>query len=89
MKLKDGFVLKNIIDEWIVMPTGSNVKMFESAIVLNDAAAFMWKQLEKPTSRADLLEAVLDEYDIDRQTAANDIDVLIDKLRGLDILQEN
>jgi len=89
MKLREGFILKNIVDEWIVMPTGSNMKNFEGAIVLNDVSAFIWKQLEKPISRDDLLQVVLDEYDINEQTAAADLDVLLEKLEGLGILQKN
>ena len=88
MKLKEGFILKNVIDEWVVMPTGGNIKNFEGAIVLNDAAAFIWKQLENPISREDLLQGITDEYDIDSETAAADLEKFLDKLRSLEILQE-
>ncbi len=88
MKLKDGFVLKSIIDEWIVMPTGSNVKKFSSAIVLNDVSAFMWKQLAKSVSYDELLQSVLDEYDIDKESAAGDLDNVLEQLRNMDILAD-
>lgn len=88
MKLKEGFILKNIVDEWIVMPTGSNIKNFEGAIVLNDVSAFIWQQLENPISREDILQAVLEEYDIDEQTAAADLDGFLEILEGLGILQK-
>ena len=88
MRLKEGFILKNIVGEWIIMPTGNNIKKFEGAIVLNDIAAFIWNKLEKPISRDDLLQAVLDEYDIDEQTAADDLDKVIIKLNSLEILQQ-
>lgn len=89
MKIREGFVLKNVMDEWIVLPTGSNIRNFEGAIVLNDIAAFIWQQLEKPVSKEDLLQSVLDEYDTDEQTAAADLDTILDQLRGLEILQES
>jgi len=87
MKLKEGFVLKNILDEWIAMPTGANIRDFEGAIVLNEVSAHIWRQLEKPVSRDDLLKSVLDEYDVDEQTAAADLDELLARLKSLDILQ--
>jgi serine protease inhibitor len=86
MYLKEGFILKNIVDEWIIMPKGNNIKNFEGAIVINEIAAFIWQKLEKPISREDLLQAVLDEYDIDEQTASSDLNELLDKLNGLEIL---
>ncbi len=89
MKVKNGFILKNIADEWVVMPTCIYIKKFEGAIILNDIAAFIWKQLEKHKTREELIEAVLGEYDIDEETAAADIDEIIDNLRGMNILIEN
>ena len=88
MRIKEGFILRNIIDEWIVMPSGTNIKQFEAAIVLNELAAFIWKKLEKPISRDDLLTAILDVYDIDAKTAATDMDALLAKLRTKDLLVE-
>lgn len=88
MRIKEGFILKNIVGEWIIMPTGSNIRNFEGAIVLNDISVFIWNQLEKPISRNDLLNAILDEYEIDEQTAATDMDELLNKLRNIEILTE-
>lgn len=88
MKLKEGFVLRNIVDEWIVMPTGTSIKNFEGAIVLNDVSAFIWGKLEDPISRDDLLAAVTGEYDIDEQTAADDLDELLKELEKLELLQK-
>lgn len=89
MKIKEGFILKNVMDEWVVMPAGSNIKNFEGAIVLNEVAAFVWRQLEVSVSREDLLCAVLQEYDTDEKTAGADLDVILGQIRELGILQES
>lgn len=86
MKIKEGFILRNIVDEWIVMPTGSNIKDFEGAIVLNEVSAFIWKKLESAISREDLLKAITDEYDIDEQAAANDLDEFLGRLEEMSFL---
>lgn len=88
MKLKEGFILRNVVGEWVVMPTGSNVMDFEGAIVLNDVSAFIWEQMGDTISRDDLLQLLLDEYEIDRQTAAADLDEFLEKLKSRGILQE-
>lgn len=89
MKIAEGFVLRNILDEWIVMPTGTNIKKFEGAVVLNEVSAFIWKKLENPTSRDDLLNAVLEEFDIGEEDAARDLDEFLVQLEAQSFLIKN
>lgn len=88
MRIKEGFILRNIVDEWIVMPKGTNIKNFEGAIVLNDVSAFIWQQLEKSISREDLLKSILDEFDVSEEVAEADFDEFLTRLRKIDILVE-
>jgi len=88
MKIKEGFILRNIVDEWIVMPKGTNIKTFEGAVVLNEVSAHIWRQLEKPLSYPDLLQSVLDEFDVSEEAARTDLDVFLNRLRENDLLTE-
>ena len=88
MKIKEGFVLRNVVDEFIVMPTGDNIAKFEGAVVLNEVSAFIFRQLENPVSREDLLAAMLNEYDVDEATAAADLDALLEKLADMGVLEK-
>ena len=88
MKIKEGFVLRNVVDEFIVMPTGDNIAKFEGAVVLNEVSAFIFKQLENPVSREDLLAAMLNEYDVDEATAAADLDALLEKFAEMGVLEK-
>ena len=88
MKIKEGFVLRNVVDEFIVMPTGDNIAKFEGAVVLNEVSAFIFKQLENPVSREDLLTAMLNEYDVDEATAAADLDALLEKFAEMGVLKK-
>lgn len=88
MQIKDGFILRNIVDEWIVMPKGTNIKDFEGAIVLNEVSAHIWRQLERPISLPDLLQTILDEFDVTEEAARSDLDDFLSKLREYDMLLE-
>ena len=88
MKIKEGFVLRNVVDEYIVMPTGDNIAKFDGAVVLNEVSAFIFKQMENPVSRDDLLAAMLNEYDVDEATAAADLDALLEKLADMGVLEK-
>ena len=86
MKIAEGFILRNVVDEWIVMPQGTNIKNFEGAIVLNEVSAFIWKQLENSISREDLLKAILDEFEVNEQEAAADLDEFLGELEERNFL---
>lgn len=86
MKIKNGFVLRNVVDEFIVMPTGNNIAKFDGAVVLNEVSAFVFKQLQNAVSREDLLEAMLAEYDVARETAEKDLDALLESFVQMGLL---
>lgn len=87
MKIKENFVLRNIADEYIVMPTGSNIAVFDGAVALNEVSAFIFEKLCSPTSKEDLVKAVLNEYDVDEETAAEDVDNLISRFEEMGIIE--
>lgn len=80
MKIKEGFELKEIADNYVVIPTERNVVDFSSMIMLNEVSAFLWLQLLEDKNEQDLLKAVLNEYDVDKETAAGDIKIFIKEL---------
>lgn len=88
MQIKQGFVLRTVAGEHMVMPTGENIGKFGGAVVLSDVAAFIFEQLRQPISREDLLDLVLGEYDVDAASAGADLDELIEQFRSIGILEE-
>ena len=89
MKAKPGFVVRNIADEFLLMPKGDNIGKFNGAILLNEVSAFVWEKLQNPISKEDLLKAVLAEYEIDRDVAAKDLVNLLETLRGYDVIVDD
>ncbi len=88
MKIKEGFTLRSVADEHMVIPTGENISKFGGAVVLSDVAAFVFEQLKQPISQEDLLALVLAEFDVDEATAATDLDALLAQFRELELLEE-
>lgn len=81
MKIKDGFILREVAGSFIVVAVGEAVKTFHGIVNLNETGAFLWKILEKGATREDLIKALLAEYDVDEKTAASDVDAFTEKLR--------
>ena len=89
MKAKSGFVLREVVGEYILMPVGENIGHFNGTIVMNDVAALVWEKLQNPVSRDDLLAAILDKYSIWEDVAAADLDKLLEKLKSYGVIEED
>lgn len=74
MRIKEEFVLQELIDEYIVVPVGDESDRLHGIIRLNDTGAFLWKLLSQNDKTEDaLVDALVDEYLIDIDTAKKDV----------------
>lgn len=80
MKLKEGFVLRKIGGESVVIPIGNNIADFNGIIRLNESAAFLWGLLKNETTKDDLVKDLIREYKIDEVLAINDVEKFISTL---------
>lgn len=87
MKIKDGFILRQVAGNYIVVAVGAMVKQFNGIINLNDTGAFLWKLLEKGSSEEEMKEALLEEYDVEENVAEKDIKAFIEKIREAGLLK--
>lgn len=73
MKIKKGFVLRNMCGENIVTAEGMENINFNKLISLNGTAAFLWKNLEgKEFTEQEMAQLLVDEYGIDKELALKD-----------------
>lgn len=86
MRVKDNYELRNVLDEYIVLPKGSEMKDFEGAIVLSPEAAFVWEQLMKDVTKEEVQSALLAEFDVSPEQAEADIDALLKNLAAYGVL---
>lgn len=88
MKIRQDFVLRKIANEYVLIPTGSAALEFGSLISTNEVGYFIWEQLRAEQTLESLTEAVEKEYDVDSQTARNDIEAFIECLKQHQLLVE-
>ena len=79
MKLKEGFLMRQVAGQVVVLPTGGAMDL-DMMITLNDTGAFLWKKLQENTDEAALVAAVLAEYDVDEATAKQAVANFVAKL---------
>ena len=80
MKIKEGFVLRQVADNWVVLPVGQASVNFNGMISLNESGVLLWRALEQGSDRIALAEALLAEYDVEREEALADVDEFITAL---------
>lgn len=73
MKIKEGFNLRCVGGENIIVAQGIRNVDFSKIISLNETAAYLWKAVEERDFTVETLAGLIfDRYDIDRETAFRD-----------------
>lgn len=88
MKIKNGFVLSKIGNDTVAVATGELSREFSSVIMLNDTSVFLWKLLERDTTREKMIAEVLRAYDAAESEVEEDVDDFIALLREAGVIEE-
>ena len=88
MRIKDGFIIRNIMDDWVVIPRGKNALHFNATLVTNEVGAVLWNVLRNDSTQLQLVEAILSEYDVERSVAERDVALFIQQLSECGVLEE-
>ena len=80
MRIKEGFILRTICGQHVISGEGTANVNFSQLISLNESAAYLFRNVVgkdfTPETMADLL---MQEYEVDQETALNDARALCDK----------
>ena len=87
MKVKDGFVIREIGGKSVAVPTGATSREFHGMITLNGVGRFLFEAMQEETDVQTLVEKLTAEYDVDADTARSAVVAFADKLRSEGILQ--
>jgi hypothetical protein len=88
MKIKNNYMLKEVAGQNIAVPVGDESIDFNAMISLNDTGAFLWHKLEEDVTEQQLVEALLEEYEVSKETAENDVSAFVIKMREAKLLDE-
>lgn len=76
------YISTTIDDEEVLLELDS-----EEYFGLNAVGADLWNQLAQPKSITDLKQYLITEYDVDAETAQNDVVSLIEDLNDADLIE--
>ena len=88
MKIKNGFVVREIAGQYVVVALGQASKIFNGIIKLNESGKFIWDMLAKGAEKEEIIDALLGEYEgVDAALVGADVDKFINELKGANILE--
>lgn len=89
MKVEKEFVLREIAGDYIIIPTGKTVLDFNGLITVNEVGASLWNMLQEEVSLDDLVNGILNEYDVEEEIAREDIQEFLTSLETGGILKKD
>lgn len=88
MKVKPGFVLREVADTFVVMPVGDAVVKFNGMLALNETGVVLWRKLEQGATVSELAQALTNLYGITEQKALADVTAFLEALSPVDCLED-
>lgn len=86
MIIKKELIKREIAGDTILVPVGSAVYDSNGLFVLNELASFIWDLLPTAENKDDILKAVLEEYEVEKEVAEKDIEEFLSKLQKMEII---
>ena len=83
MKIKNGFVIREVGGDFVVVPVGERSKHFHGMINMNATGAFLWKFFTEEHTMQEAVDALCQEYAVAREIAETDVE------RFVNILERN
>jgi hypothetical protein len=80
MKIKEGFALKKIAGNWVVLPLAEKTLDFTGMLTLNDSGQMLWQLLVNGCTRTELAESLVNEYEVTYDEALADVDEYLQML---------
>ena len=86
MKIKKEFILREIVGDIVLVPINKSTSKFDGLITMNEIGKFIWENIESAKDEEELLQRILDEYEVERDVAKADLDEFLGKLEAVDII---
>lgn len=88
MKIVSGFVRRTVGDSHMVVPVGMRTRDVPGVIALTESGALLWERLEQGATEDELVQALLAEYEVERDQAETDVRSFVAELRDKGVLEE-
>ena len=89
MRVKDDFILRQIAGESLLIPVGEAALSVNGLIALSESGCLLYERLKTDCTRQDLINLLLQEYEVTEEIAGADVDAFLEQMRALKMLDES
>lgn len=89
MKIKKDYILREVAGEYLLIPVGEAALKMNGLISLSESAYLLYEQLQQDCQKKDLVQRMLQEYDVTESQASADIEMFLEQMRSIDMLEED
>ncbi len=87
MKLKYDFMVREIVDDYVLIPMGDSALEFSGFLTTNAVGATIMEELKNDITEENLLLKILEEFDVDETTAKSDVEEFLNMLRTNNLIE--
>lgn len=87
MKLNCTFTIRCIMDEYVAIPVGESALHFSGLMSTNAVGALVLEELRQERTEEELLARILEEFEVERETALCDLRELLEDLEQMRVLE--
>lgn len=86
MRIKNGFVLREVAGQIMVIATGEASKDFHGMIKLNVTGKVIWLALQEGLSEEDIAKRLQEQFDVDSEKALEDTHAFLQQMEDMGFL---
>lgn len=88
MKLIEGFSIRKILDETVIIPTGKAGHCLSGLISVNETGEYLFELLQAEQTMESLVTEMLEEFEVEKETAEADVKAFVNVLIENGMLEE-
>lgn len=86
--INPNYVFREVDEELILIPVCEQAMIAPGVITISETTAFLWQNMNKSQTISQLCKLLCSEYDVDEETARQDISEMIDSMCKLNIIRK-
>ncbi|MBO7553994.1 MAG: PqqD family protein [Bacteroidaceae bacterium] len=87
-QVNPNFIMTQVADEWLVVPTGEMAQQFNGMMSLNASSRFVWEQFQTPNSICSVLQTLKERYEGNAADMEVELRQFVARCLAYQILQE-
>lgn len=88
MKMNEGFVMREVAGQYVVIAIGEASKKFHGMIKLNGTGKDIWEGIQNGLSEKQIVENLMEKYQVEKAEVETDVKEFVGQMKDIGILAD-